>query len=627
MIYIDRSWIKDEQGRTLLLRGVNLSGASKVPSGPQGATYNDEGFFDHQQVTFVGRPFPLQEADEHFTRLKSWGFTFLRFLVTWEAIEHAGPGIYDQEYLDYVHAVLEIANRHDIRVFNDPHQDVWSRFSGGDGAPGWTLEAVGFDLHHLHETGAAIVHAMHGDPLPRMIWPTNSAKLAAASMFTLFFAGNDFAPDLRIDGVPVQEYLQDHYINAVSALAKNLKDLPNVVGYDTMNEPLHGYIGWHNLARREGVLQSGPTPTPFQSMLLGAGYPQQVDVMERGVFGIRRVGKVVLNPDGLRAWRQGHECIWRQHGVWDVDSSGKPVLLRPHYFANRGGRRVDFANDYLKPFINRFAHAVRRQDERAIIFIEGDTSTTPPCWTSGDVRNIVYAPHWYDAYVLFFKAFNAWLGVDVRGKGRLVVGGANIRRSFAAQIAHLKQHAHKCLADAPTLIGEFGIAFDLHNKRAYSSNDYSQQVRALDRSLRAMEDNLVHYTLWNYTPDNTNLRGDLWNDEDLSIFCRDQQKDPQDINSGGRGLEALLRPYAMKTAGEPLELSFDYRSGAMLYRFRHDAAVTAPTELYVPAYQYPQGCRVQVSDGEYELNLEDQRLIFRHSQERNEHTIRLMRES
>jgi len=24
------------------------------------------------------------------------------------------------------------------------------------------------------------------------------------------------------------------------------------------------------------------------------------------------------------------------------------------------------------------------------------------------------------------------------------------------------------------------------------------------------------YTLWNYTPDNTNLHGDLWNDEDLS---------------------------------------------------------------------------------------------------------------
>ena len=39
----------------------------------------------------MGRPFPLEEADEHFRRLKAWGLTFLRFLVTWEAVAHEGP--------------------------------------------------------------------------------------------------------------------------------------------------------------------------------------------------------------------------------------------------------------------------------------------------------------------------------------------------------------------------------------------------------------------------------------------------------------------------------------------------------------------------------------------------------
>ena len=43
---------------------------------------------------------------------------------------------------------------------------MWSRFSGGDGAPGWTLEAVGFDLEQLAATGAAVVHALHEGPAP-----------------------------------------------------------------------------------------------------------------------------------------------------------------------------------------------------------------------------------------------------------------------------------------------------------------------------------------------------------------------------------------------------------------------------------------------------------------------------
>jgi hypothetical protein len=119
----DGSWFKDEHGRTLILRGVNLGGSSKVPVKPNGATWNREGFFDHRNVSFVGRPFPLKEADEHLGRLREWGLTFLRFLVTWEAIEHAGPGIYDEEYLDYLYAVVKKAGEYGIHLFIDPHQD------------------------------------------------------------------------------------------------------------------------------------------------------------------------------------------------------------------------------------------------------------------------------------------------------------------------------------------------------------------------------------------------------------------------------------------------------------------------------------------------------------------------
>lgn len=77
-------------GRNIWLRGVNLSGSTKQPFNPKLPSHESNRFYD-VDVSFVGRPFPLAEADEHFKRLQSWGFNFLRFNITWEAIEHAGP--------------------------------------------------------------------------------------------------------------------------------------------------------------------------------------------------------------------------------------------------------------------------------------------------------------------------------------------------------------------------------------------------------------------------------------------------------------------------------------------------------------------------------------------------------
>lgn len=57
-----------------MLRGVNLSGSTKMPLIPDLLTHVSDNLFESErEVSFVGRPFPLKDADEHFTRLRHWG--------------------------------------------------------------------------------------------------------------------------------------------------------------------------------------------------------------------------------------------------------------------------------------------------------------------------------------------------------------------------------------------------------------------------------------------------------------------------------------------------------------------------------------------------------------------------
>jgi len=337
-----------------------------------------------------------------------------------------------------------------------------------------------------------------------------------------------------------------------------------------------------------------------------------------------RDGSTRLNPDRAHAWQAGRECIWRQHGVWEVDAAGSPRLLRPDYFRQVDGRTVDFNRDYFVPFARRCAEAVQAADSKALIFVEGAAGTPPPRWPDAEPGHIVYAPHWYDGLVVVTQTFNRFIGVDFLTQKIIFGLPSTIQRSFARQFATLKQAAVD-LGGAPTLMGEFGIPFNLYSGKAYRSGDFHSQVQALERSFEALEANLLNGTLWNYTSDNSNARGDLWNGEDFSIFSRDQQADPQDINSGGRALAAAVRPYARATAGEPLRMSFDRRSGRFELAFRHNPQVTAPTEIFVPAIQYPEGFTVEVSDGTYEARPEEQMVVYRHGLSHEEHWIRIKR--
>ncbi|KAJ3190577.1 hypothetical protein HK101_008586 [Irineochytrium annulatum] len=544
MLGTDGPWWTDASGRTVMLRGVNLGGSAKLPRFPEMPSHvGGRAFFEDRKVSFVGRPFDLADADEHFARLRRWGFNFLRFNVTWESLEHEGPGIYDFEYMDYVVEILKRAKYFGFRVFIDPHQDVWSRYSGGSGAPGWTFRAAGLDVFKFKDTYAALVHNTYDDPksFPKMIWATNYNKLACATMFTLFFGGKTFAPSCKgPDGSSIQTFLQEHYVNAFAELARRIHASSDVledevvIGYDTLNEPHQGYIGIKNLSVRDPSqdLLNGLTPTPFQSMLLGMGNPcPNVENYRLTSFGPQKVGTVSLTPPPFTtAWLDG-SCLWAREGVWDRKSL---TLLRPDHFATdpSTGAPIDFLSGFWRPFVQRFTSAIRAVHANAVMFIEPPVNEHPPPWAreNGDpVDRIAYAPHWYDGPTLVNKRFNKIFTVDFIGlkRGRyahpllsLKFGSRGIRKCFADQIGTLRREGLEYLGQHPCLLGEIGVPFDMDKGRSFRTGDYRNQTHAMDVNLAALEANLMSFTLWNYCAENTHEWGDGWNGEDLSIYSR-----------------------------------------------------------------------------------------------------------
>jgi hypothetical protein len=493
-------------------------------------------------------------------------------------------------------------------VFIDPHQDVWSRFTGGDGAPYWTLDKVGFDPLKFSETGSAIIHNVKGDHFPRMIWPTNYKKLGAATMFTLFFGGNDFAPKVKVDSVSVQDYLQSHFINAIKQVVLKLKGLPNVIGFDTFNEPGTGYIGMTDL-NAFGLLKSGVMPSPFEGMVLGAGNKLEIERYEFALTGAKLEGKVIVNPNKFTAWKTKELDIWKNAGVWDYDSQQKATVLKPSYFAEVNGKQVDFSEDYFKPFALAFQKEMHSIDSNWLIFVEPAILDRLPEFAAVESKKFANASHWYDNGTLVMKEYSTWFGVDIVN-AKLAFGKRGVRKAFQANLAFFKEETARSLGNNPTLIGEFGIPFDMGEKKAFSTGDFTDQEACLDRSFKAMESNQLSYTLWNYTADNDNKHGDQWNGEDLSIFSRSQQKNKNDINSGGRALAAAIRPYPYKVAGEPLEYFFNVEKKEFYLKFKRNKSINAPTEIFLPSFHFGNGFQVYSAPGKLAFDKNQSLLLF-----------------
>jgi endoglycosylceramidase len=181
-------YLTDEQGRSLILHGVNVSNNAK---------------WDPLRVGDIN-PAMVQR----FSR--EWGFNAVRVLIFWDAIEPA-KNSYDEAYLDLVEERLDWYAQENISVVLDMHQDVYSSVFCCDGAPEW---------------------AVRDDSIPYVeqeVWWKNYEEAAVQRAFDNFWDHDGPHADL-----------QEQYTKAWLKVIDRFKDHPAVLGYDLINEPNEG---------------------------------------------------------------------------------------------------------------------------------------------------------------------------------------------------------------------------------------------------------------------------------------------------------------------------------------------------------------------------------------------------
>jgi endoglycosylceramidase len=218
-----------------------------------------------------------------------------------------------------------------------------------------------------------------------------------------------------------------------------------------------------------------------------------------------------------------------------------------------------FEVDRLQPFYARTIEAVRAHAPW-IVFAEpassrnlGFASRLAPF----EVPDVVYAPHMYDASAELDGEFSA-----------------SRRESLLATATDLAADAERL--GLPLWIGEYGGIGTSAQIGAYMDAAYDGAAAQLAGTM-----------YWAY--DKSGGYGML---------------DPEG-NEVTPLIDAIVRPYPERIAGEPLGWIYDDATRALEVAWRADPAVTAPTVIVTPTRVYPNGvevvcdaCSVAHGDGE-----------------------------
>lgn len=126
---------------------------------------------------------------------------------------------------------------------------------------------------------------------------------------------------------------------------------------------------------------------------------------------------------------------------------------------------------------------------------------------SPNIGEVSLIPLTYDQCTDYSR--NRFYNVDVIGvlRGKyltpafaLKIGESAIRNCLRDQLKFLREESRNYMGNHPVVFTEIGIPYDMDEKYAYKTGDYTSQVSAMDANHFALEGSTSNgYTLWVYS--------------------------------------------------------------------------------------------------------------------------------
>ncbi len=453
---------------------------------------------------------------------------------------------------------------------------LYKKLSGDDGTG--SAEVPEWVQYLMDNLPPAFPPNQSTDMLPFTNWGVAAAlSIDVERSFACLLAGDKAFPGLEVDGVNIKDYLQEAYAAAWAKVAERVADLPNVMGYDIMNEPEGNFL---ILAAEAAAIQLNAPGAAHDFILDRYKDDPETGEMLFNVIMALRLLPPDTEPETLR--------------LWGLDKLDLMNIVSLNY---------GFDRNHLTPFYDRVGKAIVDKDPKAVIFIEPSMSASNllgsvpgGMWDQSMVRppslpHVAFAPHNY-ADIYPFIGFN-------QQPRQLTV--EEIRyRDYSPAITASRSLAEHSLGNAPVVFGEFGTYFNFNGIEQSKADGYAVSSHVLDNYYEAFDGMFQSRILWCHSPDNDYTYGDWWNHEDFSIV------DPQ---GNLRSELAWARPFPRALAGKPVRMHFwsDYhffdpdkgkqaprREFELVYASKES---DAPTEISIPEVQYPDGFYVWVDDG------------------------------